>query len=85
MTARRRRPRTFRQAFGELLRERRLERGLRLVDVATPAGLTPGQVSRLEHGLRRPAAPRVAALLAVLGLELELVRRQAADRLRAPM
>ena len=80
-----RRPRTFLEAAGAELRERRVERGLRLVDVAERAGMTAGQVSRLERGQRRPRPATLARVLELLGLTLPELRRAAELRLRPPL
>ncbi|GAB2671427.1 helix-turn-helix transcriptional regulator [Saccharopolyspora gloriosae] len=56
------------QELGTWLREFRVEAGLALADAATRIDLSAGQLSRVEHGRRRPRLELVTALLAIYGI-----------------
>lgn len=56
--------------FDDVVRERRLELGLRQVELADLAGVSPRFVHTLEAGKRSVQLDRVSAVLDVLGLEL---------------
>ena len=57
--------------LGEELREARLVRGLRQIDVARATSVSPSRISRLEHGLLRDlAVADVARHGAAVGLRL---------------
>lgn len=59
--------------LGAELREARLARGLRQVDVGRATGHSPARVSRVEHGLLRdPAVAALARHGAVVGLRLHV-------------
>lgn len=59
----------MRARFGERIRGLRLERGLRLVDVAALSGLSEPHLSRLEHGQRWPSVQVVINLASIFGVE----------------
>lgn len=54
--------------IGERLRSRRQQNGLRVVDVARQAGLSPSYISQVERNLVTPSVPALNSLAAVLGL-----------------
>lgn len=58
----------WRHALGEQLREERLTRSDRLVDVAGRAGLSPQYLSELERGLKEPSSEFLAAIAGALDL-----------------
>ncbi len=58
--------------IGRRLRMRRDEIGLTAQEVAALAGLSPSQLSRLEHGRHRPTWETVERICAVLGLSIVL-------------
>jgi transcriptional regulator with XRE-family HTH domain len=55
--------------IGTKVREARERRGLSMAEVARASGLSPGAVSRIEHGERSPGAATLARLARVLGVE----------------
>jgi len=56
-------------AFGQLLRAHRVRLGLTMNDIARPASLDQGTVSKIERGiLRAPRLPRVRLIAKALGL-----------------
>ncbi|MBO0900172.1 helix-turn-helix transcriptional regulator [Cellulomonas sp. zg-ZUI222] len=65
-----RRPSAWRRTIGALLRAAREDRGLRLVDVAARARLSPQYLSEVERGLKEPSSEVLAALTDALGLTL---------------
>ena len=57
--------------FSEILRQRRMERGLSQAQLARKADLSPSAVCRLEAGLRLPSRDTVARLARALELSPE--------------
>jgi transcriptional regulator with XRE-family HTH domain len=55
--------------IGARVREARERRGMSMADLARAAGLSPGAVSRIEHGERSPGAETVSRLARALGVE----------------
>lgn len=63
------------QAFGQILREARTERGLSQERLALESGYSLNYISRLERGLNSPTLGCLFRLAAVLGASAaELVR-----------
>lgn len=76
----------WREVAGGQLRAERLERGLRLVDVAERAGVSPQYLSEVERGLKDPSSEMLGAITQAVGLTLaELSRRVAGAALRGPV
>lgn len=76
----------WRELAGEQLRSERLERGLRLVDVADRAGVSPQYLSEVERGLKDPSSEMLGAITQAVGLSLaELSRRVAGAALGGPL
>lgn len=70
------------QEIGEAVAERRKELNLRQQSVARQAGITPESLSRFERGrLSELGARKLLSVLAVLGMELDLVRAKQAGTL----
>lgn len=65
-----RRSSAWRRTIGRLLRAARDDRGLRLVDVAARARLSPQYLSEVERGLKEPSSEVLAALTDALGITL---------------
>ena len=65
-----RRPSAWRRTIGGLLRAARESRGLRLVDVAARARLSPQYLSEVERGRKEPSSEVLAALTDALDLTL---------------
>lgn len=59
--------------FGEVLREKRKERGLTQEVLAQKAGITPVYVSQLERGLKSPSLWTIARLSKVLGVSMRKI------------
>ncbi|GIG39504.1 helix-turn-helix domain-containing protein [Cellulomonas phragmiteti] len=79
-----RRPSAWRRTIGALLRTAREEGGLRLVDVAARARLSPQYLSEVERGRKEPSSEVLAAITDALGLTLVDLARGIADALDAP-
>lgn len=79
-----RRPSAWRRTIGALLRTAREDRGLRLVDVAARARLSPQYLSEVERGRKEPSSEVLAALTAALGLTLVDLAQGIADALERP-
>lgn len=73
-------PPLFRELAGEVLRDRRREEGLRLVDVAERAGVSPQYLSEIERGVKDPSSEMLAAVAEALGLGLDDLLVEAARR-----
>lgn len=56
------------RAFGDQVREARLQRGLSQADVAHAAGLHPTYVSGIESGRRNPSVLSIYAIAGALGV-----------------
>ncbi|WP_122816362.1 helix-turn-helix domain-containing protein [Nocardioides pantholopis] len=66
----------WRELVGDSLREARHEAGLRLVDVAQRAGVSPQYLSEVERGLKDPSSEILAAVAGALELRVaEVVTR----------
>ena len=60
----------WRESVGRELREERLARRRRLVDVAGDAGVSPQYLSEVERGLKDPSSELLAAMAGALGLSI---------------
>lgn len=70
----------LRELLGSVLRDARLEQGLRLVDVAERAGISPQYLSEVERGLKDASSEMLAAIAEALGLDLRgLLTRAGGD------
>jgi transcriptional regulator with XRE-family HTH domain len=58
----------WRELVGDQLRQTRLDRGERLVDVAERAGVSPQYLSEVERGLKDPSSEMLAAVAGSLEL-----------------
>jgi ribosome-binding protein aMBF1 (putative translation factor) len=68
----------WRELVGDSLRTERQAAGLRLVDVAERAGVSPQYLSEVERGLKDPSSEILAALSGALDLRIaELLVRAA--------
>lgn len=74
-----RRPSAWRRTIGALLRAAREERGLRLVDVAARARLSPQYLSEVERGRKEASSEVLAAITDALGLTLVDLARGIVD------
>ncbi|MFD1858784.1 XRE family transcriptional regulator [Aeromicrobium camelliae] len=64
---------TMRQLVGEVLRARRLAKGLTLRDVSGKARVSLGYISEVERGQKEPSSELLAALAAALDVPLSKV------------
>ncbi|MBO3087009.1 helix-turn-helix domain-containing protein [Cellulomonas dongxiuzhuiae] len=78
-------PSAWRRTIGALLRAAREDRGMRLVDVAVRARLSPQYLSEVERGLKEPSSEVLAAITAALGLTLVDLAQGIVDALDAPV
>lgn len=60
----------WRDVLGPRLRNEREEQGVRLVDVAEKAGISPQYLSEIERGRKEPSSEMIAAVTGALGLDL---------------
>lgn len=60
----------WREVLGGKLRVLREQRGDRLVDVATRAGISPQYLSEMERGVKEPSSEMIAAVAGALGTTL---------------
>lgn len=77
---RQRRPR-WRDAVGAVLRERRLDAGLRLTDVSARAGVSTQYLSEIERGRKEASSEVLAAVTDALDLSLADLARRVAELL----
>ena len=63
-------PASWRRTIGRRLREARLDAGLRLVDVAEAARVSPQYLSEVERGRKEASSEVLAAVTAALGMTL---------------
>lgn len=61
---------SWRCAIGRVLRQARLDQGLRLTDVCERAGLSPQYLSEIERGRKEASSQVLAAVTAALGITL---------------
>src|SRR4051812_39362155 len=70
------------KAIGQLLKNERLRKGMRLRTLAKAAQVAPGYVSEIEHGLRQPSPEVIVRLAQALELEVDEETREALERAR---
>lgn len=68
----------WRELVGEELRQRRLDRGERLVDVAGRAGVSTQYLSEVERGLKDPSSEMLHAITGALDLTVRQLASRAA-------
>src|ERR1700750_659011 len=71
----------WREAVGEQLRDERVGRELRIVDVAERAGVAPQYLSEIERGLKDPSSEVLSAVSGALDLTVLDLSRRAGLRL----
>ncbi|MEX3509865.1 helix-turn-helix transcriptional regulator [Kocuria carniphila] len=69
----------WRESVGEMLREERLDRGERIADVASRAGVAPQYLSEIERGRKDPSSEIFSAVAGALDLTVGEVARRAAS------
>lgn len=60
----------WREVLGRSLRAAREEQGVRLVDIAERAGISPQYLSEIERGRKEPSSEMIAAVAGALGIDL---------------
>ncbi|MER7077606.1 Helix-turn-helix domain-containing protein [Saccharopolyspora kobensis] len=60
----------WREVLGRSLRATREKRGVRLVDIAERAGISPQYLSEIERGRKEPSSEMIAAVTGALGVDL---------------
>lgn len=73
----------WRDALGESLRALRHDRGEKLTDTATRAGISPQYLSEIERGMKDPSSEMIAAVAGALELTLTDLTVAVAERLRS--
>ncbi|SJM65002.1 helix-turn-helix domain-containing protein [Gulosibacter sp. 10] len=73
----------WRHLLGEELRRRRHERGERLEDTASRAGVSPQYLSEIERGRKEPSSEMIAAVAGALESTLLDLAESVSNRLRA--
>lgn len=62
-----------REDMGQLIRKLRIERGMTISEVATAAGVTPSNLSRIECGKYSPTLDTINRVAYALGSKIEIV------------
>lgn len=65
----------FRRLLGDVLRARRIERGMTLREVSAEARVSLGYISEIERGQKEASSELLASLCSALGLPLSAVLR----------
>ncbi|WP_026923228.1 helix-turn-helix domain-containing protein [Glycomyces arizonensis] len=73
----------WRDALGECLRSLRHERGEKLADTASRAGISPQYLSEMERGVKDPSSEMIAAACGALDVTLTDLAIAVAERTRA--
>jgi transcriptional regulator with XRE-family HTH domain len=73
----------WRELVGTRLRDRRHERGERLVDVAERSGVSSQYLSEVERGLKDPSSEILSAVAGALGLSVREIAAGIAAELSA--
>ena len=69
----------FRRLLGDVLRERRMERGMTLREVSKQARVSLGYISEIERGQKEASSELLASLCDALEVPLSQVLRDVAD------
>ena len=73
----------WRDALGECLRDMRHDRGEKLTDTASRAGISPQYLSEIERGMKDPSSEMIAAVAGALELTLTDLTVAVAERLQS--
>lgn len=73
----------WRELLGEQIRQRRHERGERLVETAERAGISPQYLSEIERGLKDASSEMIAAVAGALDTSVIEFASDIAEELRA--
>ena len=69
----------FRRLLGEVLRDRRMQRGLTLREVSAEARVSLGYISEIERGQKEASSERLSSLCHALDMPLSDVLRNVSD------
>jgi transcriptional regulator with XRE-family HTH domain len=69
----------FRRLLGEVLRDRRMERGLTLREVSKEARVSLGYISEIERGQKEASSELLSSLCHALDMPLSHVLRNVSD------
>ena len=69
----------FRRLLGDVLRERRVQRGLTLREVSAEARVSLGYISEIERGQKEASSELLFSLCSALDLPLSVVLREVSD------
>ena len=69
----------FRRLLGEVLRDRRMQRGLTLREVSADARVSLGYISEIERGQKEASSELLASLCHALDMPLSDVLRNVSD------
>lgn len=69
----------FRRVLGDVLRDRRVERGLTLREVSAAARVSLGYISEIERGQKEASSELLASLCGALEAPLSDVLREVSD------
>ncbi|GCD88701.1 helix-turn-helix domain-containing protein [Nocardioides sp. LS1] len=69
----------FRRLLGDVLRDRRMERGMTLREVSAGARVSLGYISEIERGQKEASSELLASLCSALDVPLSDVLREVSD------
>ena len=69
----------FRRLLGDVLRDRRMQRGMTLREVSAEARVSLGYISEIERGQKEASSELLASLCTALDLPLSTVLREVSD------
>ena len=69
----------FRRLLGDVLRDRRMQRGMTLREVSAEARVSLGYISEIERGQKEASSELLASLCAALDVPLSDVLREVSD------
>ena len=73
----------FRRLLGDVLRDRRMQRGMTLREVSAEARVSLGYISEIERGQKEASSELLASLCAALDVPLSDVLREVSDAVAA--
>ena len=69
----------FRRLLGDVLRDRRMQRGMTLREVSAEARVSLGYISEIERGQKEASSELLASLCSALDLPLSVMLREVSD------
>jgi len=69
----------FRRLLGDVLRDRRMQRGMTLREVSAEARVSLGYISEIERGQKEASSELLSSLCTALDLPLSAVLREVSD------